>query len=119
MAIIPAGPFTIGDPLDGETDAVSANVYVSAFYMDTNVVSQLYQSIFAYATNHGFGYDFTSAGAGKTTNCPVTNVGWYDCVKSCNARSEQVVNAGVLHGCRVDAGIYEWGRGAFCELSNT
>ncbi len=103
MAIIPAGPFTIGDPLDGETDAVSANVYVSAFYMDTNVVSfGLYQSIFAYATNHGFGYDFTSAGAGKTTNCPVTNVGWYDCVKSCNARSEQ---AGLTPVYYTDAGL--------------
>lgn len=103
MVVIPAGWFTIGDTLDGESDAISTNVYVSAFYMDTNLVNYgEYQLFFAYATNHGFGYDFPSAGAGKTTNCPVTNVGWYDCVKSCNARSEQ---AGLTPVYYTDAGL--------------
>jgi formylglycine-generating enzyme required for sulfatase activity len=39
MALIPAGAFTMGDTLDGESDAIPRSVYVSAFYMDTNLVS--------------------------------------------------------------------------------
>jgi formylglycine-generating enzyme required for sulfatase activity len=40
MALIPAGSFTMGDTLDGEPDAVpTVSVTVSAFYMDTNLVS--------------------------------------------------------------------------------
>ena len=39
MALIPAGSFTMGDTLDGESDAIPTNVYVSAFYMDMNLVS--------------------------------------------------------------------------------
>jgi formylglycine-generating enzyme required for sulfatase activity len=40
MAIIPAGAFTMGDNLDGESDAIpTVSVTVSAFYMDTNLVS--------------------------------------------------------------------------------
>ncbi len=54
MALIPAGSFTIGDTLDGETDAIPTNVYVSAFYMDTNLVSSnQWQSVYTYATNQG------------------------------------------------------------------
>ena len=39
MALIPAGSFTMGDSLDGENDATPTNVTVSAFFMDTNLVS--------------------------------------------------------------------------------
>ena len=39
MALIPAGWFTMGDTLDGESDAIPTNVYVSAFVMDVNLVT--------------------------------------------------------------------------------
>ena len=39
MALVPAGSFTMGDTLDGESDAIPTNIYVSGFYMDTNLVS--------------------------------------------------------------------------------
>ena len=39
MAVIPAGSFTMGDTLDGESDAIPTNVTLSAFYMDVNLVS--------------------------------------------------------------------------------
>ena len=39
MVLIPAGSFTMGDTLDGLTDAIPTNISVSAFYMDTNPVS--------------------------------------------------------------------------------
>jgi formylglycine-generating enzyme required for sulfatase activity len=88
MALIPAGSFTIGDTLDGEYDAIPTNVYVSAFYMDTNLVSlSQWQAIYSYATNHG--YSFINAGTDKAANTPVEIVDWYDCVKWCNARSQQ------------------------------
>jgi formylglycine-generating enzyme len=88
MAFVPAGIFTMGDVLDGESDAVPTNTTVSAFYMDTNLVSYAqWQAVYNFATNHGYG--FTNAGAGKNTNHPVQTVDWFDAVKWCNARSQQ------------------------------
>jgi formylglycine-generating enzyme required for sulfatase activity len=88
MALIPAGSFTMGDTMDGEIDAVPTSVYVSAFYMDTNLVSYgQWQGVYAYAT--GQGYAFDNAGSGKADNHPVKTVSWYDTVKWCNARSQQ------------------------------
>jgi formylglycine-generating enzyme required for sulfatase activity len=101
MALIPAGAFTMGDNLDGETDAVPISVTVSGFYMDTNLVSySQWQSVYAYATSHGYG--FTNAGAGKAANHPVQQVDWYDTVKWCNARSQQ---AGLTPVYYTDAGL--------------
>ena len=80
MALIPAGSFTMGDNLDGEPDAIPANIYVSAFYMDTNLVSySQWQSVYNWATNNG--YSFTNSGLAKGANHPVQTVDWYDCVK--------------------------------------
>jgi formylglycine-generating enzyme len=88
MALIPAGAFTMGDNLDGETDAKPTNVYVSAFYMEVNLVTTaLWTNVYSYATNHG--YVIANTGAGGATNHPVVSVDWYACVKWCNARSQQ------------------------------
>jgi formylglycine-generating enzyme len=89
MAFIPAGSFTIGDTVDGESDAIPTNVYVSAFYMDVNLVSlSQWQWVYSYATNQG--YSFFGAATDKAANTPVeTVVDWYDMVKWCNARSQQ------------------------------
>jgi formylglycine-generating enzyme required for sulfatase activity len=101
MAFIPAGAFTMGDTLDSESDAIPTNVYVSAFYMDTNLVSySLWQSVYSYATSHGYGFDFV--GAGKAANNPVQTVDWYDVVKWSNARSQQ---AGLTPVYYTDAGM--------------
>lgn len=88
MALIPAGVFTIGDTLDGESDAIPTSVTVSAFYMDVNLVSSnQWAGVYSYATGHG--YSFVHAGLGKAANHPVQTVDWYDCVKWSNARSQQ------------------------------
>ena len=90
MALIPAGLFTMGDMTDTNLygDAAPANVTVSAFYMDVNLVSySQWQSVHAWATNNGYG--FTNAGAGKAADHPVQTVDWYDVVKWSNARSVQ------------------------------
>ena len=106
MVLIPGGPFTIGDTVDGNPngDAYPATVTVSAFYMDTKLVSwSQWTNVYAYATNHG--YSFVNAGSAKATNQPVQpvqTVDWYDCVKWCNARSQQ---AGLTPVYYTDAGL--------------
>jgi formylglycine-generating enzyme required for sulfatase activity len=101
MALIPAGSFTMGDTLDGESDALPTNVTVSAFYMDTNLVNySQWQSVYNWAVNHG--YNFDNAGAGKAANHPVQRVGWYDVVKWSNARSQQTGLTPVYY---TDAGL--------------
>jgi sulfatase modifying factor 1 len=91
MVFIPAGPFTMGDTLDGESDAAPTNVYVSAFYMDVNLVSySQWQAVYNYATSNG--YSFVHPGNAQTNNQPaqpVETVDWYDALKWSNARSQQ------------------------------
>jgi len=90
MASIPAGTFTMGNSIaDSDlTDGTPTNVYVSAFYMDVNLVtSNQWAGLYNYATNHG--YSFVHAGASEAANHPVQSVDWFDCVKWSNARSQQ------------------------------
>jgi formylglycine-generating enzyme len=99
MALIPAGSFTIGNYIINNfyntatndpdiTDANPTNVYVSAFYMDVNLVSSnQWAGVYSYAT--GTGYTFAHAGSAQAANHPVQTVNWYDCVAWCNARSQQ------------------------------
>jgi formylglycine-generating enzyme required for sulfatase activity len=101
MALIPAGSFTMGDTLDGESDAIPTNLMVSAFYLDVNLVSySQWQSVYQWATNSGYG--FVNAGLGKAANHPVQSVNWWDTVKWCNARSKQ---AGLRQVYYTDAGL--------------
>ena len=74
MALIPAGSFTMGDSMDGETDAMpTVTAEISAFYMDTNqVCGSLWLSVYSYAVNHG--YQFDHVGAAKGSNYPVETV---------------------------------------------
>jgi formylglycine-generating enzyme required for sulfatase activity len=101
MALIPAGSFLMGDSVDNTFSAAPTNVYVSAFYAGTNLVSYgVWQQAYNYAVSHGYGFD--DAGYGKATNHPVTAINWYDVVKWCNARSQQ---AGLTPVYYTDAGF--------------
>ena len=101
MALIPAGSFIIGDTLDGTSFAIPTNVYVSAFFMDTNLVRyDQWQPVYNYATSHGYGFD--NAGYAKAANHPVGYMNWYDIVKWCNARSQQAALTPVYY---TDAGM--------------
>jgi len=51
------------------------------------VTKSLWETVYQWAIAHG--YSFDNAGSGKGTNHPVQMINWYDCVKWCNARSEQ------------------------------
>ena len=104
MVLIPAGAFLMGNSI-GDSDFTNAspiNVYVSAFFMDTNLVNlNVWQAVYTYAIIFN-GYGFHDAGAGKASSHPVQMVDWYDCVKWCNARSEE---AGLTPVYYTDAGF--------------
>jgi formylglycine-generating enzyme len=102
MAMVPAGSFTMGDSLDGETDATpTGTVTVSAFFMDTNLVSyNLWQQVYQWATANG--YSFLDSGGAIGPNYPVQTLVWYDVVTWCNARSQQ---AGLPPVYYSDAGL--------------
>jgi formylglycine-generating enzyme required for sulfatase activity len=89
MVLIPAGSFTMGDNQDGDTTALPLHtVYVSAFFMDKNLVTKsLWDAVQAW--NGGNGYSYENAGSGKAASHPVQSVNWRDCVKWCNARSQK------------------------------
>ena len=111
MVLIPAGSFTMGNYLffntatnDTDiTDANPTNVHVSAFYMDTNLVSYgQWTNVSAYATSHGYNFAHVGSGKNSAANQPVQTVDWFDCVKWCNARSQQ---AGLKPVYYTDAGF--------------
>jgi formylglycine-generating enzyme len=111
MVLIPAGSFTMGNSLFYDiatndpdiTDANPTNVYVSAFYMDTNLVSYgQWTNVYAYGTGHGYKFRYPGAGKNYAANQPVQEVDWFDCVKWCNARSQQ---AGLTPVYYTDAGF--------------
>ena len=83
MALIPAGSFTMGDALDGTSSALPLHsVHVSAFYMDKHEVTKaLWDEVYQWATNHGYGFDYSDSGQGKTNNHPAHTMTWYDAVK--------------------------------------
>ncbi len=94
MVLIPAGEYTIGDPLDGEFDAIpTASVYVSGFYMDVNLVTyDQWVNVYFWATNNGYEFTYNyfvnEFFNYKGPNYPAIGLSWYDAVKWCNARSQ-------------------------------
>ncbi len=104
MALIPAGTFTMGNTIGDSdiADATPTNIYVSAFYMDVNLVSySQWTNVYAYATSHGYNFAHVGSGKNSAANQPVQTVDWFDCVKWCNARSQQ---AGLTPVYYADAG---------------
>ena len=90
MAYIPPGPFQMGDNfLDGGTSEIPVHtVYVTAFFMDKNLVSrELWLDVYSWALGHG--YSFGNGGSFKAASHPVQTINWYDAAKWCNARSEK------------------------------
>ncbi|MEI6278073.1 MAG: SUMF1/EgtB/PvdO family nonheme iron enzyme [Verrucomicrobiae bacterium] len=87
MALIPARSFSMGDALDGLSDAAVHTVSVSAFYMDKfEVTKALWDDVRDWGLTNG--YTDLDAGGGKATIHPAQTITWYAAVKWCNARSE-------------------------------
>jgi sulfatase modifying factor 1 len=111
MVLIPAGAFTMGNSIAVDTDitdAVPVSTTVSAFYMDVNEVTlSQWQAVYFWAKDNG--YTDLPAGSGKGPNHPVQTVSWYDCVKWCNARSEQAGKTPVYYTNDAHTTIYKTG----------
>ena len=87
MALIPAGPFKMGDDRVGGATPVHT-VTVTAFAMDKWEVSiELWERIRAWGNAHG--YDIKAVDINGPANYPVGRMSWFDAVKWCNARSEK------------------------------
>jgi formylglycine-generating enzyme required for sulfatase activity len=89
LGIIPAGRFEMGDTFsEGSTNELPVHgVSTSAFYIGRHEVTWgLWQSVYTWATNHGYWFD--NPGEGKAGEHPVHTINWYDAVRWCNARSE-------------------------------
>ncbi len=89
MALIPAGSFSMGDYVDGDTSTRPVHtVFVSAFYMDkTEVTKTKWAEVATWAATNGYDINASSA-SGKASSHPAYYVTWYECVKWCNARSQ-------------------------------
>jgi formylglycine-generating enzyme len=113
MALIPSGAFTMGNCMntnEGAADELPLHtVEVSAFYVDTNLVSYaLWQRVYQWAITNG--YSFDNAGSGKATNQPVQYLIWYDCVKWCNARSEMEGLVPAYYTAAAQTNVYRVGQ---------
>ncbi len=112
MQLITAGSFTLGNTF-GDSDLPDANptnTAVSAFYIDTTLVTwSQWQARYCWATNNG--YDFVNSGLGKAPNHPVVQLDWFDVVKWCNARSEQVGRPAVYYADPGFTMVYRRGEG--------
>ena len=90
MVAIPTGSFTMGGCfLEGEEDESPTRVvHVDAFRMDRHEITKSkWDEVRAWAVTNG--YSDLATGKGKAADQPVHTVNWYDCVKWCNARSQQ------------------------------
>jgi formylglycine-generating enzyme required for sulfatase activity len=88
MALIPAGSFTMGDSLDGDSNAPPVSVNVSAFLMGKHEVTKdLWDNVRTWGAANG--YTDLRTGSSKATNHPVRMVSWWDVIKWCNARSQK------------------------------
>ena len=92
LVLIPAGSYLRGNPPAlGDTDITNAPQYsvtVSAFYMETRLVTGGQWNLVKEGYANAHGYTFFYAGSFKASSHPVQTVDWYDTVKWCNARSE-------------------------------
>jgi formylglycine-generating enzyme required for sulfatase activity len=111
MVLVPAGTFTMGNSVAADTDITNAapvSTTVSSFFMDsTEVTLSQWQAVYYWAKDHG--YTDLPEGSGKAPNHPVHTVSWYDCVKWCNARSEQAGKTPVYYIDDAQNTIYKTG----------
>jgi formylglycine-generating enzyme required for sulfatase activity len=88
FALIPQGAFTMGDSLDGLSDAPTRTVTLDAFYMGKYEVTKAeWDEVRTWGLSNG--YSDLAAGSGKASNHPVQRITWYMMVKWCNARSQK------------------------------
>ena len=93
MVLIPSAgkSFTMGsnEKIGGQSNTIPAHKvkFTRNFYLDKYAVSwSLWKLVYDWAIKHG--YTFEEYAAHGKTDFPVYGVGWIECIKWCNARSE-------------------------------
>jgi formylglycine-generating enzyme required for sulfatase activity len=88
FALVSAGSFTMGDSLDGNSNAPTRTVTLDAFYMGKYEVTKAeWDDVRTWGLSNG--YTDLAWGSGKASNHPVQWIDWYNTVKWCNARSQK------------------------------
>jgi formylglycine-generating enzyme required for sulfatase activity len=88
FVLIPKGAFTMGDSLDGMSDAPIRVVTLDAFYMGTCEVTKAeWDEVRTWGLSNG--YTDLPVGSGKAGTHPVHSITWNMILKWCNARSEK------------------------------
>jgi sulfatase modifying factor 1 len=110
FSLIPAGAFTMGDSLDGMSDAPTRIVTLDAFYMGKYEVTKAeWDEVSNWGLVNGY-TDLSAGGAGKASNHPVNMVTWHQILKWCNARSEKEGLAPVYYTDDAQTSIYRAGK---------
>jgi formylglycine-generating enzyme required for sulfatase activity len=87
MVLIPQGAFTMGDSLDGLSDAPARIVTLDAFYIGKYEVTKAeWDEVYTWALSNGY---HLASGYGKAGNHPVETIYHFNMLKWCNARSEK------------------------------
>jgi formylglycine-generating enzyme required for sulfatase activity len=108
MALIPHGAFTMGDSLDGLSDAPVRTVTLDAYYMGNYEVTKAeWDEVRTWGLSNGF--TDLSTGSGKASNHPVHSITWYQMVKWCNARSQMEGLTPVYYTNDAQTTIYKTG----------
>jgi formylglycine-generating enzyme required for sulfatase activity len=106
--LIPAGAFTMGDSLDGDSEAPTHTVTLDAYYIGKYEVTKAeWDEVRAWGLSNG--YADLAEGSGKASNHPVQTISWYDMVKWCNARSQKEDLTPVYYTNDAQTTIYKTG----------
>ena len=91
FVVIPAGAFTMGNSVAGDTDITEApirTVTLDSFYMGKYEVTKAeWDAVRTWGLSSG--YTDLAVGSGKASNHPVQSINWYQMIKWCNARSQK------------------------------
>ena len=108
FTLIPAGPFTMGDALEGIANAPAHEVLLSAFYMAKDMVTKAHwDALGSWARAHGYA-DFAE-GQGKGRDHPVHGIKWFQMLHYCNARSEQEGLTPAYYADEAQTAVYRTG----------
>jgi formylglycine-generating enzyme required for sulfatase activity len=111
---IPAGPFQMGDNLDGTAYALPVHtVDVDEFFIDRyETTYTLWREVYDWALANGYNFDNPGSNGfqGKGDDQPVVLINWYDAVKWLNARSEREGRTPVYYTDDAHTTVYRTGR---------
>jgi len=121
MKKIPAGTFMMGSTNGDAGETPVHQVTLSAFFMDSTEVTQA-DFVSLLKTKPWIGYDGVSGGQDSNSH-PVWNIGWFDAVAYCNARSKRdgfdtvysykSLKGSLGNGCILDSTLTDYSKNGY------